>query len=163
VIAPAPIALAIAEQAQDIARRIVTHLDYVGILGIEFFLTAGGELWVNELAPRTHNSGHYTLDACVTSQFAMHLQAITDRPLGDPRLKSASAVMVNLLGFETADSDYQEKRQTLAALPHTKVHWYGKSASRPGRKLGHVTQLSDSSDPQVLQESIDRIERLWYG
>lgn len=163
VIAPAPIAPTIADQAQDIARRIVSDLDYVGILGIEFFLTAGGDLWVNELAPRTHNSGHYTLDACTTSQFAMHLQAITDRPLGDPAMKSRSAVMVNLLGFETADSDYPEKRQALAALPRTKVHWYGKSASRPGRKLGHVTQLIESGDPQVLQESINGIERLWYG
>jgi 5-(carboxyamino)imidazole ribonucleotide synthase len=117
---------------------------------------------INEIAPRTHNSGHYSLSACLTSQFALQLQAVANLPLGATDLKSAGAVMVNLLGFEDSDGDYGEKRAVLAAIPDAHVFWYGKK-SRPGRKLGHVTLLRDTSDRSELLALAKQIEKLWYG
>lgn len=166
VIAPADIPESIAANVEAIARTILTRLDAVGIFGIEFFLTADQQVLVNEIAPRTHNSGHFTLDACVTSQFEQQLRAVSGLPLGSPALKSDGAVMVNLLGYETAEGDYREKRQRLAAIPKSSVHWYGKSQSRPGRKLGHVTVLLEaSSAAQLHHQALDlteTIEGIWY-
>jgi 5-(carboxyamino)imidazole ribonucleotide synthase len=162
VIAPAHISPAIATNVRDIARRLLENLPAVGVFGIELFLTPDGEVFVNEIAPRTHNSGHYTLDASRTSQFAMQLQAVTGLPLGSPDLCSNSAVMVNLLGFETANSDYAEKRARLAAIPNAHVHWYGKTESRCGRKLGHITVLTDIVDRDRLTALAQEIETMWY-
>jgi 5-(carboxyamino)imidazole ribonucleotide synthase len=134
----------------------------VGIFGIELFLTSDNTDLVNEIAPRTHNSGHYTLDACNTSQFAMQLQAVAGLPLGLADLKSAGAVMVNLLGYEYTESDYSEKRAQLAAIPQAYVHWYGKTESRPGRKLGHVTVLLSSEELKKAQSLVEQIESIWY-
>ena len=154
VIAPALLPPGLESQIQQISRTILEALDYVGILGIELFLTPTQQVIVNELAPRTHNSGHYTLDACPTSQFEQHLRAITGLPLGSPALNHPVALMVNLLGWETAQSDYRTQLHPLASLPHTYVHWYGKSESRPGRKMGHVTRLLAHREgiPQALAE-----------
>ncbi|BFM40915.1 5-(carboxyamino)imidazole ribonucleotide synthase [Synechocystis sp. LKSZ1] len=165
VIAPAEVSAQVQRTIADYTQRILTALNFVGVLGIEFFLTPDQQVLVNELAPRTHNSGHYSLDACETSQFALQLQAITGLPLGSPALKISQAVMVNLLGYETAQNDYLPQRQALAALPHTIVHWYGKSDARPGRKLGHVTVLVDRTPPLTsteLQGLIAQVEGLWY-
>ncbi|NJL51567.1 MAG: ATP-grasp domain-containing protein, partial [Hydrococcus sp. SU_1_0] len=129
--------------------------------GIEFFLTADNRVLVNEIAPRTHNSGHYTLDGCETSQFAMQLQAVTGMPLGSTKLKSAGAIMVNLLGFEESDGDYLEKRDRILEIPSSFLHWYGKT-SRPGRKLGHVTVLLDELELTQAKSIIKQIESIWY-
>jgi 5-(carboxyamino)imidazole ribonucleotide synthase len=148
-IAPARISLEIEAEAEAIARTLLNSLQAVGVFGIELFLTADNQLLVNEIAPRTHNSGHFTIDACKTSQFEQHLRAVCQLPLGNCDLISAGAVMVNLLGYESAESDYLEKRKQLAQIEGGFVHWYGKKVSRPGRKLGHVTVLLD-------EEALDR-------
>ncbi len=164
VVAPAAVSAEIQAQVAALATTLVTALDYVGVLGMELFLAPGGRLLVNEVAPRTHNSGHYTLDACVTSQFEQQLRAVSDRPLGSSAMTCDRAVMVNLLGIETTDQDYAEVRSRLAALPHAHVHWYGKTA-RLGRKLGHVTvclpQAEEDGEAQVAA-AIQAIEALWY-
>lgn len=174
MVAPAPIDAAIAATAQDYCRRILNHLDYVGILAIEFFLlpastqtpTPEQRLLVNELAPRTHNSGHFSLDACHTSQFALQLQAVTGQTLGSSALRCGQAVMVNLLGYEVSTGDYQQQLDKLAALPHSHVHWYGKGDCRPGRKLGHVTLLNPDveSEPSTAwaEDLVKQVEAIWY-
>jgi 5-(carboxyamino)imidazole ribonucleotide synthase len=150
-------------QIEAIAHSLLTALDYVGILGIELFLTHAGHVLVNEIAPRTHNSGHYSLDACVTSQFEQQLRAVSGRELGDATLTSP-AVMVNLLGYESAESDYAEQRRQLAELPNAHVYWYGKSQARPGRKLGHVTVLMPTPDSsrQAALSIAQQVESIWY-
>ena len=125
---------------------------------------------VNEIAPRTHNSGHYTLDGSETSQFEMQLRAVAGLPLGSPRLKSLGAVMVNLLGYEESHQDYLDKRNKLAAIAQSHVHWYGKTESRPGRKLGHVTVLVGDGGETITNETFrqqllavaQKIESIWY-
>lgn len=160
----APVQLSSTTQAQidHITSQILEHLDMVGIVGIELFQTADDQVWVNEIAPRTHNSGHLTIDACATSQFEQHLRAISGQPLGPTHLTTSAAVMVNLLGFETSHNDYLQKRQAIAALPQTSVHWYGKTENRPGRKLGHATMLLSSGDPAIAVDMAHKIETLWY-
>jgi 5-(carboxyamino)imidazole ribonucleotide synthase len=165
VIATRDLELAVTQQVEAIAQTLLHSLEFIGIMGIEFFLTSSGHVLVNETAPRTHNSGHYSLDACVTSQFEQHLRAVCQLPLGDPSLQ-AEAVMVNLLGFETAERDYAEQRQQLAQLPHAHVYWYGKTQSRPGRKLGHVTVLLPEGGSQgrsAALQAVAAIETIWYG
>ena len=173
VIAPAKINDEITTLIETIVRTLLTHLQVVGIFGIEFFLTKDGTVLINEIAPRTHNSGHYTLDACATSQFEQQLRAICGLPLGRTAMTTAGAVMVNLLGYEQSVSDYMPQRRALAAIPHAHVHWYGKTESRPGRKLGHVTVLLDEAallqDQAIANDSVMRsaiahqIESIWYS
>ncbi|MBE9125134.1 MULTISPECIES: 5-(carboxyamino)imidazole ribonucleotide synthase [unclassified Coleofasciculus] len=163
VFVPAEIESGVVAKCEAIARTLLNSLQAVGVFGIELFLTPTGKVLVNEVSPRTHNSGHFSLDACETSQFEMHLRAVAGLPLGNPALKSGSAVMVNLLGYEYSQDDYLEKRQQLASLPRTFVHWYGKTESRPGRKLGHVTVLSDSQSTSGSQAIAQKIESLWSG
>lgn len=162
VIAPAAVSDVVIEQANAIATQILDNLEVVGIFGIELFLTPDNKVLVNEIAPRTHNSGHYTLDACDISQFEMQLRAVSDFPLPTPQMQCSQAVMVNLLGYETTHSDYQHQRAQIAALPHTTVHWYGKAEARPGRKLGHVTSLLASRDRAEAEAIAAQIETLWY-
>lgn len=162
VIAPADITVKQAAEIQAIAHTLLNSLEVVGIFGIELFLTNDGRVLVNEIAPRTHNSGHFSLDACKTSQFEQHLRAVCGLSLGDPALQCASAVMVNLLGYENSHSDYQSQRQQLAAIPQSYVHWYGKSESRPGRKLGHVTVLLDQHNRDAAIAIAHNIESIWY-
>jgi 5-(carboxyamino)imidazole ribonucleotide synthase len=161
-IAPTPLPFATQAQIHTIATTLLESLDAIGIFGIELFLTPDGQVFVNEIAPRTHNSGHLTIDACKTSQFEQHLRAVCGLPLGDPSLHTPGAVMVNLLGFETAVSDYCVQRQRLAAVPNATVHWYGKTEAKPGRKLGHVTVLIDSSKRENAVAMAQQIESLWY-
>jgi 5-(carboxyamino)imidazole ribonucleotide synthase len=162
VIAPAILSETIKQQVTAIAKTLIEQLEYIGILGIELFLTPEETVLVNEIAPRTHNSGHYTLDACDISQFAMQLRTVADLPCTPPVMKSMGAVMVNLLGYENSYSDYREKRQQIAQLPDTYVHWYNKTESRPGRKLGHVTTLLTSEQYSQSREIAHKIESLWY-
>jgi 5-(carboxyamino)imidazole ribonucleotide synthase len=168
VIVPTALPPGVAQQVDAIARAIVENLQFVGILGVELFLTRDGQVLVNEIAPRTHNSGHYSLDACVTSQFEQQLRAVTGLPLGSAAMTCRAAVMVNLLGFESSTSDYAQQRQQLAALTNANVHWYNKPESRAGRKLGHVTVLlqeGDASDRAIAAwaaEVTQKIETIWY-
>ena len=149
-------------EINKIAHTILTNLDTVGIMGIELFLTADGRVLINELAPRTHNSGHLTIEACHTSQFAQHLRAVSGMELGDPSLHCAGAVMVNLLGYEATTSDYLAQRQKIAELPNTYLHWYGKNQARPGRKLGHVTVILPENNRELAMLNAQQIEDLWY-
>ena len=130
-----------AVQAQEIALRIARDLDVTGMLTVELFDT-GEEIYVNELAMRPHNSGHWSIDGAVTSQFENHLRAVLDLPLGDPRAVAPWAVMVNILGGDAGDL-YSAYRHVLARDPGLKVHLYGKEV-RAGRKLGHVTVIGDN-------------------
>jgi 5-(carboxyamino)imidazole ribonucleotide synthase len=135
---PAGISAATASDAGRIARLILEALDYVGVLGVEFFVVAGGDmerLIVNEIAPRVHNSGHWTEDACAVSQFENHVRAIAGWPLG-PTTRHADAVMTNLIGTDAEDWP------RLAGEPGARLHLYGKRDARPGRKMGHVNRLS---------------------
>nr|WP_281438565.1 5-(carboxyamino)imidazole ribonucleotide synthase [Synechococcus sp. C9] len=163
VYAPAPLPDAVSQQLQQHTHTLLTALDYQGILATEWFYLREGngddKILLNEIAPRTHNSGHYTLDACVTSQFHQHLRAITGQSLGSTALTTPGALMVNLLGYETATCEYLAQRQQLAQWG--KVYWYGKTQSRPGRKLGHIT-LRDCH-PEEIQSWVERIESLWSG
>ncbi len=166
VLAPADLNETLTATIETIARTLLERLDVVGLFGIELFLNANGKVLVNEIAPRTHNSGHFSIDACPTSQFEQHLRAICDLPLGDTHLNCPGAVMVNLLGYEHTHSDYAEKREKLAQIPHATVHWYHKTESRPGRKLGHVTVLQPENAPlppreQALADA-QKVETLWY-
>ena len=159
---PAQVSPAVWDRVNEIARTLLEALDAAGIFGIELFLTADGQILVNEIAPRTHNSGHLTIDACQTSQFEQHLRAVCGMPLGDPSLKTAGAVMVNLLGFETAHSVYPQRRERLAAIPKATVYWYSKDA-KPGRKLGHVTVLLDTAKRDAAIKISEEIEKIWYS
>ncbi len=161
-IAPTPLPPATQSQIQTLATTLLESLDAIGIFGVELFLTPDGQVFVNEIAPRTHNSGHLTIDASKTSQFEQHLRAVCGLPLGDPALHTLGAVMVNLLGFETAVSNYLVQRQRLAAVPHATVHWYGKADAKPGRKLGHVTVLLDTNTREAAIAVAQQIESLWY-
>ncbi|WP_431193640.1 5-(carboxyamino)imidazole ribonucleotide synthase [Trichocoleus desertorum] len=164
VLAPADIPESVQAEAEAIARTLLNSLQAIGVFGIELFLTADGKVLVNEIAPRTHNSGHFSLDACATSQFEQHLRAVCGLALGNPSLSSDGAVMVNLLGYEQSHSDYLEKRQQIEKIPQAHVHWYGKTESRPGRKLGHVTVLlSAQTAPREQALAIaQEVEAIWY-
>ena len=131
---PAGLSPALEADAHAIARKIVAELGYVGVIGIEMFATAKG-LIVNELAPRVHNSGHWTMDACAVCQFEQHIRAVCGWPLGDPS-RHSNAVMRNLLGHEA------DEWQMLAKGPQTGLHLYGKGEARRGRKMGHINMLT---------------------
>ena len=136
-IAPAPISPALSQKAEAIAKKIAEGLDLVGLMAVEMFVTGNDDLLVNELAPRPHNSGHWTIDAAVTSQFEQTVRAICGLPLGDTS-RLCDARMLNLIGDEANDW------QKYVAMPNAKLHLYGKKESRPGRKMGHVTFLEKS-------------------
>ena len=147
-IAPARGSRAVRDQAQSLARGVAEKLGYVGTLGVEFFV-CGDKLYVNEMAPRPHNSGHYTIDACVTNQFEQQVRALCGLPLGDPALHSA-AVMVNLLG-DIWPADAAPEWEQLFRQPDLKLHLYGKHEARPGRKMGHYTVIG--KDPQAVLDA----------
>jgi 5-(carboxyamino)imidazole ribonucleotide synthase len=140
-IAPARVPEAVAAEASRITRAVMEALDYVGVLCVEFFLTGGGTLLVNEIAPRPHNSGHYTFDACLTSQFEQQVRTVCGLPLGAPT-QLCPAAMANLLGdlWAGGEPDWA----AALAIPEVKLHLYGKSDPRPGRKMGHLTALADT-------------------
>lgn len=145
---PAAVSADLTNRARDAARRIIDTLGYVGVLCVEFFVLSGGRLVANEMAPRPHNSGHYTIEACVTSQFAQQVRICAHQQLGDTSLKSP-AVMLNVLGdswFKSSDQAVEPDWQAVRALRHVFVHLYGKSEPRVGRKMAHVTCLGDTLD-----------------
>ncbi len=140
-IAPANISPKIAKNAVKLANDIMNALDVVGLMCVEMFLKKNGEIIVNELAPRTHNSGHLTIDAFETSQFEQQVRAVTGMPLGSTR-QLKPAAMVNLLGdvWKKGEPRWEKALRS----PHVKLHLYGKSEPRPGRKMGHLTALGDT-------------------
>ncbi|MEO6307546.1 MAG: 5-(carboxyamino)imidazole ribonucleotide synthase [Nitrospiraceae bacterium] len=152
--APAPGPPAVAERAAALACQVVNRLEGVGVFCLELFQMPSGELLINEIAPRPHNSGHYTLDACSVSQFEQQVRAICGMPLGEVRLLSP-AVMVNLIG---ADAEIFMKGagcQTLLDIPGAVLHLYGKRAIRPRRKMGHVTFLGET-----LSQALDHAKQV---
>lgn len=132
---PAKIAEKTIKQAKTIAASLLEKLDYVGVVGVEFFVLKNGDVLVNEFAPRVHNSGHWTLDACAVCQFEQHIRAVAGWPLGDPT-RHSDAVMENLIGDDVDDWHDCAKEKNLC------VHLYGKAKKLPGRKMGHVTKIS---------------------
>ncbi|WP_047152997.1 5-(carboxyamino)imidazole ribonucleotide synthase [Aneurinibacillus tyrosinisolvens] len=152
-VVPARISKEQAKRAEEIAFKIADALQVVGLIAVEMFLTTDGDILVNELAPRPHNSGHYTMEACVTSQFEQHIRAICGLPLGDPSLLTP-VVMVNILG-EHLDFVMEKVQQ----LPNTaKLHLYGKAESREKRKMGHINFLAPSVEKALQQ--IDQMQ-IW--
>ncbi len=147
--APAAVPEAVAKRAVEITRTILEELQYVGVLCVEFFVSTDGELLVNEMAPRPHNSGHLTFDAAVTSQFEQQLRAICGLPLGSTDLVRPAA-MANLLGDLWVDGD--PNWAAAMRMPEVKLHLYGKDGPRPGRKMGHLTALA-----RTAQEAQDRV------
>jgi 5-(carboxyamino)imidazole ribonucleotide synthase len=135
---PSPLSEEGVRECSDIARAIAEALDYVGVLGVELFIGRNGEIAVNEIAPRVHNSGHWTMEACVVSQFEQHIRAVAGWPLGTCE-RHSDAVMENIIGAEV------EQWRTLAGR-HAGLHIYGKRVVRAGRKMGHITLLSPRAD-----------------
>jgi len=151
VIAPAPAQdPRVLRQAEEVAREVMAHLDGAGVFGIEMFETSDGQVLVNEIAPRVHNSGHFTIEGCRTSQFSQHVRAVVGFPLGDSGMITPTAVMVNLFGTRTGPAEAHGLDRALRQ-PGVSVHIYGKKESRPGRKMGHVTAIGDD-----VQETIQR-------
>ncbi|MDQ7040675.1 MAG: 5-(carboxyamino)imidazole ribonucleotide synthase [Rhodothermus sp.] len=145
--APAAIDPAVADEARRIARAAVEAVDGIGITAVELFELADGRILINELAPRPHNTGHYTIEGCYTSQFENHVRAVLNWPLGSPELREPVAVMVNILGRRSSDRPNLRGLPEALRMPGVAVHLYGKTQVRPGRKMGHVTATgSDAED-----------------
>ncbi len=157
-VVPARLSSHVVEQAQQFGETIATTFDYQGVMAVEFFLTRDHQLLANEIAPRTHNSGHYTFGACVTSQFEQHVRAICGLPLG-PTTLLRPAAMVNLFGdlWQAGEPDWLG---LLREHPSAKLHLYGKHAARNGRKMGHILCLQRSPDEDVRQEAAALEQRL---
>jgi 5-(carboxyamino)imidazole ribonucleotide synthase len=141
--APGRIGESLRDEAIAITRAVLEQLDVVGVLCVEFFVTRDGKLLINELAPRPHNSGHFTVDACITSQFEQQLRATCGYSLGSTH-QFTPAVMVNLMGELWMEAE--PNWAAALAVPNLKLHLYGKMAARPGRKMGHLTALANTTD-----------------
>jgi len=156
--APAAIGPGLAKEAADLAAGILEKLDVVGLLTVEMFVTRDGRLLVNELAPRTHNSGHLTIDAAVTSQFEQQVRAVCGLPLGSTELRQPAA-MANLLGhlWESGEPNWADALED----PAVKLHLYGKRESRVGRKMGHLTATAPTTEEAVrrVREARERLGR----
>ena len=165
VLAPAPVDPSVAALAYNVAASLMTKLGYVGVLALEFFYGPAG-LQVNEIAPRTHNSGHYSIEACTSSQFDQQLCIAAGLPVPDPELKSRGALMVNLLGLDPERHPPLDQRlEALEAMSGLHLHWYGKSPETPGRKLGHVTLLLEGDTllkrRDEAESALAAIRRIW--
>ena len=155
--APADLPEALAQRADQLARTVIEQLNMTGLLAVEMFVTQAGELLVNEVAPRTHNSGHHTIEANVTSQFEQHLRAILNLPLGSTATKTPAA-MVNLLGEDGYEGAARyEGLDTALATAGVSVHLYGKTTTKPFRKMGHVTVMDETVSG--LKEKADMIQQ----
>ena len=156
--APASISMNITRDAQEMARSIVEKLSYVGIMAVEMFLTSEGQLLINEMAPRPHNSGHHTIRACFTSQYEQHLRAILGLPLGSTQ-QSSPAALVNLLGEDQNYGEaYYQGIEEILQVPGAYPHIYGKSETKPFRKMGHVIIMDQELDQ--LQKKAKQVKNL---
>jgi len=164
VLAPAPVPHAVQAHARNLAASLLTAIGYEGMIAIELFYGPSG-LQVNEIAPRTHNAGHLTIEACQTSQFAQQLRIVAGLPMGPAELQLPGAFMVNLLGFRSEETDYSSERQALAGLAGAALHWYGKQGAGLGRKLGHLTLSLDAAVPgerfAEAMAKLDLVRRIW--
>jgi phosphoribosylaminoimidazole carboxylase PurK protein len=142
---PAAVSNEIKERVENLANKVLAHLDGIGVFAIEMFLTKDGEVLVNEIAPRVHNSGHLTLEAFSVSQFEQHIRAITGMPLGSPLSQAPGAIMVNILGERDGDAELLGKSEA-EALGGVNIHIYGKMHTRKERKMGHLTVLGDDME-----------------
>lgn len=156
-IVPARVTADISERAQSIAKRIAEELNYHGVLAVEMFVMRDGRVLVNEIAPRPHNSGHYTLDACVTDQFEQQVRTLCGLEPGDTRLLSP-VVMINMLGDVWGNS--QPQWEKLFHHPQIKLHLYGKTEARPGRKMGHFNVLAENTKDAlfIAREVFDQLK-----
>lgn len=154
VIAPVEIDKSLIEEAKNTAIKCVDAIEGYGIYALEMFLTEDNKILVNEIAPRPHNSAHYTIDACVTSQFENHIRAILDLPLGSTDMVKPYAVMINMLGKKNGTGNLENYEEVLAEKD-VHLHIYGKAESRIGRKMGHITIVGDD-----LQEILNRAEKI---
>lgn len=152
---PARVSEHLANAAQAAAIRMADKLDYVGVMAVEFFVTKQGELLVNEMAPRTHNSGHFSIDACITSQFEQQVRMVCDLPFGDTSLLSP-VVMTNMLGDLWGKNNASPHWEKLLQSKTTKLHLYGKKEARKGRKMGHYCTLADK-----LSDAIDESNKIF--
>mgnify|MGYP001813704989 CR=1 FL=1 len=142
-VAPAPVGGEVAQDGFELAATIANALDHIGMMAVEMYLVGGKTLLVNEIAPRPHNSGHYTFSACITSQFEQHVRAVSGLPLGDPSLPRPAA-MVNLFGdlWEHGEPDWSQ----VLSQPEARLHLYDKADARPGRKMGHILVIDEDSE-----------------
>jgi 5-(carboxyamino)imidazole ribonucleotide synthase len=158
-VAPADLPAKVTVEAVEIAQSVLEHLNVVGVLCVEFFLTKSGKLLINELAPRPHNSGHLTFDACVTSQFEQQLRAVCGLPLGSTELLRPAA-MANLLGdlWRNGEPDWA----AACAFPNVKLHLYGKLHPKPGRKMGHLTAMAETPEEaeRIVREARRTLQHL---
>lgn len=157
LLGPASISKDVAKEAKDIALDVVEKMEFVGLLAVELFIAKDGKILVNEVAPRTHNSGHQTIEANYTSQFEQHIRAILNLPLGSTKVRSASA-MVNVLGEPGYEGEavYDGLKQVLA-VKGVYIHLYGKKYTKPNRKMGHITIIDE--DKQSLIEKVDFVKK----
>ncbi len=157
LICPANISQKIEEQALEIAMKTIAAYDICGLLAVELFLTKSGEILINEVAPRPHNSGHHTIDSCYTSQFQQHLRAVMNWPLGETKMKTPS-VMVNLLGADGYTGEaYYEGLSEVMALSGVNLHLYGKTLTKPYRKMGHATILGeDTVQAKIVAKEVQK-------
>jgi 5-(carboxyamino)imidazole ribonucleotide synthase len=153
VLMPAPVDEAATAKARQVALDVAQHLEGAGVFAIEMFLTADGDVLVNEIAPRVHNSGHVTIEACETSQFEQHIRAVTGLPLGPTTMKVPAAVMVNILGERDGPTEVRGVEEA-EAIPGVTVHLYGKSPTKIDRKMGHITSVGDT-----LEEAKEKAEK----
>ena len=151
VIIPAQINITIQKSAKKLAKEVMKHLEGAGVFGIEMFLTTDSKILVNEIAPRVHNSGHYTIEACVTSQFEQHIRAITGMPLGSTKMIVKAAAMINILGRSSAKAQLRGLKKVLGVANAT-LHIYGKSETRIDRKMGHITVVGNTTN-EVIQKA----------
>ncbi len=158
LMAPAAISEDVEHQARELALNVVQAMNFVGLLAVEMFLDRQGKLWVNELAPRTHNSGHHTIEGNACSQFGQHLRAVLNLPLGDTRPLHPASAMLNLIGAPNAHGTPQyEGMEKALAMPNVHVHLYGKSTVKPHRKMGHVTVTGP--DIQSVQRDVLKLRQ----
>ncbi|XP_027164077.1 phosphoribosylaminoimidazole carboxylase, chloroplastic-like isoform X2 [Coffea eugenioides] len=144
---PADVSWKIMNLATDVAFRAVSSLEGAGVFAVELFLTADGQILLNEVAPRPHNSGHHTIESCYTSQFEQHLRAVVGLPLGDPSMKAPAAIMYNILGEDEGEPGFLLAHQLIGralGIPGASVHWYDKPEMRKQRKMGHITIVGPS-------------------
>lgn len=154
LVCPPELSSSVLRQAQNLSLRIAEALNHVGVLAVEFFLDKNEKLWVNEISPRPHNTGHHTIEAAYVSQFEQHLRAILDLPLVPSNIRFPSA-MINILGVKNGTPEYRGLREIMA-VPGIKVHLYGKKIATPNRKLGHITVIGD--DARDVAEKLSVID-----
>jgi 5-(carboxyamino)imidazole ribonucleotide synthase len=145
VLAPAPVNTATQKKAQNLAKKVMQNLKGAGVFGIEMFVTKSNKVIINEIAPRVHNAGHFSMEACVTPQFEQHIRAITGMPLGNTEMIVPAAVMINILGERQGTAEIKGLTEVLK-MPNVAVHIYGKAETKIERKMGHITVIGDNLD-----------------